>query len=136
MSVYSVTPEQSRVTQAERLVPKKGPTSVIWSWFGYKSSDKEQTTISCKVCRRAVIAKGGNTSNLLHHLKSMHAHAHEDLMRAKSSSSTAAALAEHVGRQHNSHSRLRSLLVCLVIKAAKSGSKGTCTSYRHGHGAD
>ncbi len=59
---------------------------MIWSWYGYKSSDTAQTTILCKICHHVVIAKGGNTNNLFHHPKSMHVHDYEDATRAKSSS--------------------------------------------------
>ncbi|KAI2658659.1 E3 SUMO-protein ligase ZBED1 [Labeo rohita] len=57
------------------LVPKRGGTSVIWNWF-----------VICKaVCRRVVTARGGNTSNLFHHLKNTHAREYEEATRAKTS---------------------------------------------------
>ena len=36
----------------EELIHKKGATSVVWKWFGYKQSDIEQTVL-CKVCRKS-----------------------------------------------------------------------------------
>ena len=36
----------------EELIHKKGATSVVWKWFGYKQSDIEQT-VPCKVCRKS-----------------------------------------------------------------------------------
>ena len=37
----------------EELIHKKGATSVVWKWFGYKQSDIEQT-VPCKVCRKSI----------------------------------------------------------------------------------
>jgi len=49
----------------EELVKKKGGSSVVWNWFGFKISDIDQQTIPCKLCRRVVAAKGGNTNSLI-----------------------------------------------------------------------
>lgn len=57
----------------EELIPKKGATSVVWKWFGYKRSDIEQTTVLCKVCRKTIAAKHGNTTNLFQQLRQRHA---------------------------------------------------------------
>nr|XP_054606785.1 E3 SUMO-protein ligase ZBED1-like [Nothobranchius furzeri] len=54
------------------FVFKKGATSVVWNWFGFRPSDTQQSTIFCRTCKRAVVAKGGNTTNLFHHLKQKH----------------------------------------------------------------
>lgn len=62
----------------DELVKKKGGSSVVWNWFGFKISDLDQQTIFCKLCRRVVLAKGGNTSNLFTHLKTMHVHQYEE----------------------------------------------------------
>ena len=59
--------------EEEELVPKKGATSVVWNFFGFRKSDNEQNVILCKECRATVAAGGGNTSNLFHHLKIKHA---------------------------------------------------------------
>ena len=57
----------------EEIVAKKGnTTSVIWNWFGYLKSDKAQANVKCKLCRRMVCSKTGNTTNLFHHLKMYH----------------------------------------------------------------
>ncbi len=53
----------------EELVVKRGATSTIWNWFGYRKSDVEQTTVIGMVCRKTVGTNSGNTSNLFHHLK-------------------------------------------------------------------
>jgi len=62
----------------EELVKKKGGSSVVWNWFGFKISDIDQQTIPCKLCRRVVAAKGGNTSNLFNHLKTMYVREYEE----------------------------------------------------------
>ncbi|XP_038155642.1 E3 SUMO-protein ligase ZBED1-like [Cyprinodon tularosa] len=54
------------------LVPKRGSSSVIWNWFGFKKSDTEQKVVLCKVCRQPVTTKDSNTTNLFHHLKHKH----------------------------------------------------------------
>ncbi len=59
--------------EEEELVPKKGAPSVVWNFFGFRKSDNEQKAILCKACRATVVAGGGNTSNLFHHLKMKHA---------------------------------------------------------------
>ena len=56
----------------EELVPERGATSVVWKWFGYKRSDVQQTTVICEKCKKTVPTKGGNTTNLFHHLKQKH----------------------------------------------------------------
>ena len=58
--------------QEDELVKKKGGTSVVWNWFGFKISDPDQKTALCKLCRGVVLAKGGNTTNLFNHLKNIH----------------------------------------------------------------
>jgi len=36
------------------MVPKRGSSSVIWNWFGFKKSDTEQKVVIGKVCRQPV----------------------------------------------------------------------------------
>ena len=61
-------------TSGADLTPQKGTvSSVIWNWFGFVASDKEQTSPRCKVCLKAVATKGSSTTNLLQHLKQRHA---------------------------------------------------------------
>lgn len=64
--------------QLEELVKKKGGSSVVWNWFGFKISDINQQTVLCNLCRRVAVAKGGNTSNLFNHLKTMHVRKYEE----------------------------------------------------------
>ena len=47
------------------MIDKKGSTvSVIWKWFGFLKSDKEQSNVRCKLCRRQVVTKSSSTANL------------------------------------------------------------------------
>ncbi|KAK7938916.1 hypothetical protein WMY93_002242 [Mugilogobius chulae] len=81
--------ESSRSTDTDEpeFVPKKGATSVIWSWFGFRPSDLEQNIVFCKTCRRTVVAKGGNTSNLFHHLKQKHNSEYSKAVKARDEAS-------------------------------------------------
>lgn len=48
----------------------------MWLYFGLKADDKGQPLNSgeaiCRLCRKIVLAKGGNTTNLRSHLKRRH----------------------------------------------------------------
>ncbi|XP_062312234.1 E3 SUMO-protein ligase ZBED1-like [Osmerus eperlanus] len=79
------------VSETEELVKKTGATSIIWTWFGFKTSDKQQQTILCKVCGATVLAKKGNTTNLFYHLKTKHAteYQHCQAMQPSSNSKNA-----------------------------------------------
>lgn len=55
-----------------RFNSQKRSSSVLFNYFGYKRGDTEQTTIICKECKKAIISKGGNPSNLFHNLKHQH----------------------------------------------------------------
>jgi len=47
------------------LVAKKGTTSFVWNFFGVKKDDdSDKDTAVCRLCRKSVLARGGNTSNL------------------------------------------------------------------------
>ncbi|XP_031677083.1 uncharacterized protein LOC116372120 isoform X2 [Oncorhynchus kisutch] len=58
------------------LVSKPKVKSAIWVHFGFKPNEKgEPQNIDeavCRLCRRIVFVKGGNTSNLRHHLRLRH----------------------------------------------------------------
>ena len=63
------------------LVEKKGGKSHVWKYFGFAADDKgniiDNQKPICKRCRRSFHSKGGNTSNLIKHLKDRH----PDLMK-------------------------------------------------------
>ncbi len=64
--------ENDQPAQIEELVPKRGATSVAWTWFGYEKSDTDQKTVLCKLCRTPVPTTGSNTTNLFYHLRKNH----------------------------------------------------------------
>lgn len=47
---------------AEQLIPRRGSTSAVWSWFGW--SDLEQICVICRMCVSKVKTTHGNTTNL------------------------------------------------------------------------
>lgn len=61
-------------SRQDDLVPKKGSnvSSVVWKWFGFESSDVEQTFVKCKICRKSVSTGSGSTTNLFQHLRQRH----------------------------------------------------------------
>nr|XP_055052516.1 E3 SUMO-protein ligase ZBED1-like [Misgurnus anguillicaudatus]XP_055062693.1 E3 SUMO-protein ligase ZBED1-like [Misgurnus anguillicaudatus] len=63
------------------LVEKKGGKSHVWRYFGFAADDKgniiDPQKPVCKRCHRSFLSRGGNTSNLIKHLKDRH----PDLMR-------------------------------------------------------
>ncbi|TRY57992.1 hypothetical protein DNTS_027343, partial [Danionella cerebrum] len=79
MNEHAESPDEVQ----EELVKKKGGSSIIWNWFGFKISDVNQQTVLCRLCRRIVAAKGGNTSNLFNHLKTVHLREYEDCTKMR-----------------------------------------------------
>ncbi len=72
------------LSKDDEIVDKKGSTnSVIWKWFGYLKSDEAQIKTICKICRRFVKTKTGNTTNLFHHLKKYHPNDHTESMKMR-----------------------------------------------------
>ncbi len=86
----SLETEAVKLDDTEELVTKRGAVSVAWRFFGFKKSDVDQTTIFCKCCRAKVVAGGGNTSNLLHHLSRKHVLEYKEFMKLRSAPSTSA----------------------------------------------
>nr|XP_061801662.1 E3 SUMO-protein ligase ZBED1-like [Nerophis lumbriciformis] len=84
-------PEKVEQQDPEELVPRRGAVSVVWRYFGFKKSDLDQTTILCKICLSKVVAGGGNTSNLLHHLSRKHVSEYEECLKLRSAPSTSVA---------------------------------------------
>ncbi|XP_029360102.1 uncharacterized protein LOC115044903 isoform X2 [Echeneis naucrates] len=79
------------------LVSKPRGKSIVWMYFGLKADEKGQPLNSgeaiCRLCRKIVLAKGGNTTNLRSHLKRRH---RADFYES-TSSTTSAALFEASG---------------------------------------
>ncbi|KAK1883723.1 Zinc finger BED domain containing protein 1 [Dissostichus eleginoides] len=60
-------------SDVEELVPKNNSTSVVWNYFGFYTTDTDQTNVICKICKKEnVKATDGNTSGLRDHLKRKH----------------------------------------------------------------
>lgn len=58
------------------LVSKPRSKSIVWLYFGLKADERGQPLNSgeavCRLCRKIVLAKGGNTTNLRSHLRRRH----------------------------------------------------------------
>lgn len=58
------------------LISKPRSKSIVWMYFGLKADEKGQPLNSgeaiCRLCRKIVLAKGGNTTNLRSHLRRRH----------------------------------------------------------------
>ena len=66
--------EKKRKMSEILLVAKtKAMKSAVWEHFGFERGDdrwpKQEEVATCRLCKKTVSAKGGNTSNLLTHLK-------------------------------------------------------------------
>lgn len=84
LEVYSVaitTMEENGVEQ-EIFRPSK-KKSEVWAYFGFMKDANGQLIENhlpvCKTCRRKVSAKGGNTTNLMVHLRDKHAQLYRQL---------------------------------------------------------
>ena len=65
------------------LVEKKGTTSYVWNFFGIKKDD--DTDKDSRICRKSILARGGNTSNLSSHLRNHHPKEYAAVIKAKDS---------------------------------------------------
>ena len=57
--------------------PSKRTKSAVWEYFGHRKKPdghglKEEGRPTCKTCLRTVAARGGNTSNIIAHLREHH----------------------------------------------------------------
>ena len=102
------------------LVKPKGTKSAVWSYFGFvKDSEGKQTSKDaaiCLMCKKKVIAKGGNTSNLLSHVKIYHPLEHVKLKKSVDAS-------KRCGKDAESSKARNSLSAML-----KSAQKYDCNS--------
>ena len=68
--------EQGMITHTE-LVAKPGTKALVWEYFGLEQDESgkiiDEAHVVCRVCQRKVLARNGNTSNLLSHLRANHA---------------------------------------------------------------
>ena len=63
------------------LVEKKGTTSYVWNFFSIKKDNDTDSVI----CRKSILAQGGNTSNLSSHLRNHHPKEYAAVIKAKES---------------------------------------------------
>ena len=76
--------------EGANIARKKYPKSVVWDYFGIRVGEdsltvhgEEQEPV-CRSCGKVVLAKGGNTTNLLTHLRDHHPQLHVETTRALS----------------------------------------------------
>ena len=83
---HSLTATMASASEVEEeLVPKRNSTSVVWNYFGFSGTDKDQTNIICKICRTEHLkATDGNTTGLRNHLKCKHPKQYMDVERSAS----------------------------------------------------
>ena len=70
------------------LIAKSGTKSIVWDYFGLERGPDgkpiDDGNVVCRTCRRRVMARHSNTSNLLSHLRTNHAKIHADVKAAMS----------------------------------------------------
>jgi len=73
--------------ETQCLVAKPKSTAPVWAYFGFRSDEDgkiiDETHVVCKICQRGIMSKGGNTSNLMSHLKSNHPLAYSKLENSR-----------------------------------------------------
>ena len=80
---------ESGTSDSDGLVSKsRGAKSSVWIYFGFEADEegrpKVQDAVICRLCKKTVSAKGGNTSNLLSHLKVHLPQQHLEVKKANS----------------------------------------------------
>ena len=76
------TSSSSSISGDNLITKTKSVKSAVWKYFGYK----EETAL-CRICHKAVAARGGNTSNLISHLKIHHPLKHEEFRKVNAAKS-------------------------------------------------
>ena len=79
--------DERRGEQEPQLVEKKGTTSHVWTFFGLEKEGTDSDKVICRVCKKSVLARGGNTSNLVSHLKNNHPKEHSVITAARKAKS-------------------------------------------------
>ena len=110
------------MVEQQQLLPKPGTKSVVWDYFGLEQDKNgraiDDGTVICRTCRRRVVAKHGNTSNLLSHLRSNHSRLYsqaKDAMKAPRETASSCSSATPVGQP---------LLTECIEKGQKYDKKG------------
>ena len=77
-----------RGNQSSSLVSKKKVVSPVWDHFGLQADsegkviEEEAEVAVCRKCHNHVLARGGNTSNLISHLRVHHPMLHSQVLQA------------------------------------------------------
>ena len=107
------------------LVKKSGTKSVVWDFFGLAQGRDgkpiDDGSVICRSCRRRVIARSGNTSNLLAHLKANHPKIYSE---AKESMSTKERPRPSTTQSRPSTSATQATLIESLEKTQKYEKKG------------
>ena len=71
------------------LVKKKNAKSVVWVYFNLTADEKgvrvpsEKHRPVCRMCKKAMMCKGGITTNLFTHLRASHPEFHKEAIQGK-----------------------------------------------------
>ena len=71
------------------LVRKPRANSVVWDYFGLITNDNGSVIVSeeqrpvCRTCYKSISAKGGNTTNLMAHLKEHHPELYVEALKSQ-----------------------------------------------------
>lgn len=75
--------KMATMTGEAELVSKPGTKAQVWEFFGLKKANDgsaiDDGNVYCRACRKKVVAKQGNTSNLQSHLRTNHPRIHAQL---------------------------------------------------------
>ena len=83
----SSSSDGANVSSDSVIMKTKNVKSAIWKYFGYKDdvAMKDEVAV-CVLCKKSIIARGGNTSNLISHLKTHHPLKHEEFRKLSAES--------------------------------------------------
>ena len=99
MATSSTLTGQMGQDEDDALVPKPGTKSLVWGYFGLKAQGKaiDDGRVVCRSCQHSVVAKNGNTSNLISHLKVNHSRIYSEFQDAmKKNKASASTSSDHV----------------------------------------
>ena len=98
---------------------KKNTYSPVWAFFRLrKDHEDDDDSVICRLCRAAVLARGGNTSNLFSHLKIHHAKEHASIKKSKKKNKSAA-------YKEDSHNSGKQITPGIAIERTKPHTRGS-----------
>lgn len=99
------------------LITKPRSKSIVWLYFGLKADEKGQPLnhgeAVCRLCRKIVLAKGGNTTNLRSHLRRRH---RADFLETTTSTTSGALFEAQGDLPPNSAISLQECKVCVKFE--------------------